>query len=96
MGRGTRPRPERLAEKLSQIREVLELSQDGMIRHLGFEDIITRDYISAYERGVREPPLPVLLEYARAVGVCMDVLVDDTVDLPKKLPQHPKHKGMQI
>lgn len=94
MGRGTRQRPQRLAEKLNQIREALELSQDGIIRQLGFEDSITRDYISAYERGVREPPLPVLLEYARAAGVCMDVLVDDNVDLPKKLPHSPKHKGI--
>lgn len=94
MGRGTRQRPERLADKLVQIRQALGLSQDGMIRLLGFEESITRDYISAYERGVREPPLPVLLEYARAAGVCIDVLVDDKVDLPKKLPQVPKHKGM--
>jgi transcriptional regulator with XRE-family HTH domain len=94
MGRGTRQRPERLPEKLTQIRQALGFSQDGMIRQLGVEDSITRDYISAYERGVREPPLPVLLEYARAAGVCMDVLVDDKVDLPTKLPRTPKHKGM--
>jgi transcriptional regulator with XRE-family HTH domain len=92
MGRGTRQRPERLPEKLVQIRQALGLSQDGMIRQLGVEDSITRDYISAYERGVREPPLPVLLEYARAAGVCLEILVDDKVDLPKKLPAIPRHK----
>lgn len=94
MGRGTRQRPQRLPEKLMQIRQALGLSQDGIIQQLGVEGSITRDYISAYERGVREPPLPVLLEYARAAGVCMDVLVDDEADLPAKLPRIPKHKGM--
>lgn len=94
MGRGARPRPERLAKKLIQIREALGLSQNGMIRHLGFEDSVTQDYISAYERGVREPPLPVLLEYARAAGVWVDVLIDDELDLPSKLPSVPKHEGI--
>ena len=42
--------------------------------------------ISQYELGTREPPLPVLLKYARLAGVIMDVLVDDEMDLPKKLP----------
>jgi len=94
MGRGIRPRPERLAEKLTQVRETLELSQNGMIRHLGLEDSITQDYISAYERGVREPPLPVLLQYARAAGVWVDVLIDDELDLPSNLPSTPKHEGI--
>ena len=94
MGRGTRQRPERLAQKLVQIREALGLSQNGMIRHLGIEESIPRDYISAYERGTREPPLPVLLQYARVAGVWMDVLVDDELDLPAKLPSIHKHEGV--
>lgn len=94
MGRGTRQRPERLAKKLVHIREALGLSQNGMIRHLGIEDSIPRDYISAYERGTREPPLPVLLQYARAAGVWVDVLIDDELDLPTKLPSLPKHEGI--
>lgn len=94
MGRGTRQRPERLAGKLVQIREALGLSQNSMIRHLGIEDTIPRDYISAYERGTREPPLPVLLEYARAAGVWVDVLIDDKLDLPAKLPSLKKHEGV--
>ena|SRR5690349_3249751 len=94
MGRGTRPRPKQLARKLVQIREALGLSQNGMIRHLGVEDSVPQDYISAYERGVREPPLPVLLEYARAAGVWVDVLIDDELDLPAKLPSSKKHEGI--
>ncbi len=93
MGKASRRKPARLAEKLVQIRERLGVSQNGIIRHLGLTDVITRDNVSAYELGRREPSLLVLLEYARAAGVCLDTLVDDRVDLPKKLPSNPKHKG---
>ena len=93
-GRGDkqkRKRPKRLAEKLLEIREGLGLSQGGMLRHLGLENELERDYISKYERGVLEPPLHVLLAYARVAGVCADVLIDDALDLPAKLPAKPKH-----
>jgi transcriptional regulator with XRE-family HTH domain len=93
MGRGTRPRPARLGEKLVQIRKGLGLSQNGMLRHLGITEGLIREDISEFERGRREPPLPVLLKYARAAGVCLDILVDDEADLPKKLPGIAKHKG---
>ncbi len=39
-------------------------------------------YISGYETGKREPPLPVLLKYARLAGVSTDVLIDDKLKLP--------------
>ncbi|MGB9181959.1 MAG: helix-turn-helix transcriptional regulator, partial [Pyrinomonadaceae bacterium] len=61
-------KPERLAEKLLQIRNALGLSQGEMLRRLGFEDAIAYHRISNYERGTGEPPLPVLLEYARIAG----------------------------
>ena len=95
MGRATRPRPERLAEKLLQIRTALQLSQNGMIRRMGLVDEITQDYISAYERDVREPPLTVLLKYALLAGVYVDALIDDNVDLPGKLPSQPKQEGIK-
>lgn len=95
MGRATRPRPERLSEKLLHIRTTLGLSQNGMIRRLGLADELTQDYISAYERGVREPPLPVLLKYAQAAGVYVDALIDDEVDLLEALPCQPKHEGVR-
>jgi transcriptional regulator with XRE-family HTH domain len=66
-----------------------------MIRRLGLADELTQDYISAYERGVREPPLPVLLKYAQAAGVYVDTLIDDEVDLPVGLPCQPKHEGFR-
>ena|ERR1051326_1241727 len=91
MGRATPAKPKRLAEKLLQIRLTLGLSQNGMLRRLNSPDKLLQTSISGYERGVREPPLLVLLEYARAAGVCMDALVDDSLDLPKKLPGSSKH-----
>ena len=45
-----RKKPARLAEKLLAIRQSLNLSQDGLVRHLGLEDEIERDYVSKFER----------------------------------------------
>ncbi|HJR07529.1 MAG TPA: helix-turn-helix transcriptional regulator [Pyrinomonadaceae bacterium] len=59
---------------------------------MGITDRLNRDDISKYERGVREPSLIVILRYARVAGVCLDVLVDDDLDLPAKLPAKPKHR----
>ena len=91
MGVKARQRPGRLAEKLLQVRTALGLSQSEMVRRLGLEDTISYKKVSDYERGSREPTLPILLRYARAAGVCLDVLVDDELDLPAKLPAKPKH-----
>ncbi len=86
-----RPKPERLAEKLRQIRLDLGLSQPEMPRRLGVEDRIAYNRISEYETGKREPSLIMLLQYARLAGVCVDTLIDDNLDLPAKLPGKPKH-----
>lgn len=96
MGRAIRPRPSLLAVKLVEIRKKLDLSQNGMIRRMGLEDSLTQAEISAFERGIRQPPLYVLLEYARAAagarkagqggGDYLEMLVDDSLSLPKKLP----------
>jgi transcriptional regulator with XRE-family HTH domain len=91
MGRAARLRSERLAEKLRAIRLALGLSQNELIRRLELEDVIYQSNVSGYESGEREPPLPILLKYAQTAGVCMDVLVNDEMDLPAKLPAKPKH-----
>lgn len=93
MGSSSRPKPARLAEKLLQIRNTLGLSQNEMLRHLGLADELFRSSISKYEIGTREPPLPILLKYAQAAGVCVDVLIDDLANLPKKLPAGQHHKS---
>ncbi len=91
MGRAARLRSERLAEKLRTIRLALGLSQNELIKQLGLEDLIYQSNVSGYESGEREPPLPILLKYAEAAGVCLDVLANDELDLPAKLPARPKH-----
>jgi transcriptional regulator with XRE-family HTH domain len=83
MGRKSRLRVNRLPEKLLQIRKALGLSQNGMVQRIGLEEITDRSVISAYERGEREPSLPVLLRYARSVEVVVDYLIDDDLDLQK-------------
>ena len=88
MGRTARPKPSRLGEKLLKIRNSLELSQDQMLERLGLAKWLYRSAVSGYELGTREPPLPVLLKYAEIAGVWVDVLIDDELELPKKLPAH--------
>jgi transcriptional regulator with XRE-family HTH domain len=95
MGRVSRPKPKRLPEKLLQIRLALDLSQGGMLYRLGLHKRLTRNVISAYELGTSEPPLPVLLDYARIANVWMDVLVDDALDLPERLPSPTKSEGIR-
>ena len=94
MGTKPRPRPERLAQKLLQIRNAFGLSQTEMLRRLGVEDSIAYYRISEYETGKREPPLPILLEYARVAHVYVDALINDSVDLPNVLPSRKKTEGV--
>jgi len=93
MGQASRRPPIGLAEKLTRIRFELELSQNELIKRLGLEEELTQARISAYERGIREPPLLVLLSYARVAGVYVDVLIDDDLELPLKLPARPTSGG---
>lgn len=95
MGQSPRPVPARLAEKLLLIRDGLRLSQNELINHLGLGDELTQARVSAYERGVREPPLLVLLRYARTANVSVEALIDDELDLPKKLPASPRSEGIR-
>lgn len=92
MGKGSRQKPERLAEKLRQIRLSLGLSQSEMLRWLGIEDEISYTKISHYELGLREPSLITIAKYADVAGVCTDVLIRDNLDLPTKIPSKPKHR----
>lgn len=94
MGRVPRIKPARLAEKLLCIRQALKLSQNEMLRALGWEEIVDRSAISDYENDVREPPLPVLLEYARTANIYVEVLIDDRLDLPKRMPGRKKNEGI--
>jgi transcriptional regulator with XRE-family HTH domain len=95
MGKRARLKPERLAEKLVHIRNSLGLSQSEMYRRLGLEDLLDYKRISEYELGNSEPPLPVILLYARTAGVHMEALVDDELDLPDELPGTTRHETIK-
>jgi transcriptional regulator with XRE-family HTH domain len=96
MGKQTRKRPKRLPEKLFEIRQRLGLSQNEMVRRLGLAEELERDYISKFERGTLEPTLWVLLQYARAANVYVDVLIDNDLDLPERLPARIKSEGIKL
>lgn len=87
MGSARRPRPIRLAVKLRQIRSSLGLTQAEMFERLG--DTGTRlrvGHIGEFEMGDRVPTLQVTLAYARVAGIPMELLADDDLDLPERLP----------
>lgn len=98
MGRSNRTRPKRLAEKLRRIRESLNLSQDGMLVRLQLDNIdgLERSVISAFELDKREPALNVLLAYARLANIYVDVLIDDALEMPERLPSPKKSDGSKI
>ena len=95
--RSKRRKPARLAEKLASIRVKLGMSQGGLIRHLGLEEQLERDYISKFERGVLEPTLDVLLAYARAISITgrgefLEAIIDDKLNLPSRVPADPRRR----
>lgn len=94
MGRASRERPLRLAEKLRAIREALGLSQGGLLIRLGLQgSSINVASISGYELGEREPPLLILYAYSNVANVFLEVLVDDFIDLPDVIPSEEKSLG---
>jgi len=89
------PRPEtaRLAEKLRAIRDSYGLSQAQMVERLKEQRLpeplrVYAGNISRFEQGQREPPLLVLLAYARAASIPLEKLVDADLDLPEKLTRN--------
>ncbi len=86
--RHPRPQPDRLAEKLRQIRAQLGYTLEEMAQALARvkKSPPNKSYIYRFEAGTREPSLLVLLEYSRVAGVTLESLVDDDLDLPEKLP----------
>lgn len=87
MGTEIRIKPERLAEKLKQIRQVSGLTLEAMAEKVKTPKItLYRGTIHNYESGDREPPLAVLLQYARLANVYVEILIDDDLNLPARLP----------
>jgi len=92
---GTLPRrtPKRLPEKLREIRLKLGLSQNGMISRMGLAEELTREEVSSFELGRRQPNLLILWAYANAANLYVDALILDSVDLPEILPSPTKSEG---
>jgi transcriptional regulator with XRE-family HTH domain len=97
MGRAESARPVRLGEKLLEIRRALKLSQNELLQAMGRPEAIYRADISAFELYGRIPPVLLLLRYARLANICVDVLIDDEIDLPARLPAPGKrqHGGLK-
>ncbi len=76
---------ERLPEKLKSIRLSLGLSQNELVKRLGFEGELIQSHISAYEvkKHNHTPPVGVLLQYARISGVPLENIIDDSLELEK-------------
>lgn len=95
MGTKRRPQPERLAEKLRLIRTKLGLTQEEMVKRLDYrKSPLYPSQISLFEQGKREPPLLVLLQYARVIsitggGELLEAILDDEMELPDPLPSDP-------
>jgi transcriptional regulator with XRE-family HTH domain len=86
MGRAKREQPNRIGEKVRDIRLKLELTQEAMYNALVEQGVkVHLGYVSLYEIGERVPSLLVTLAYARIAGISTDVLIDDELDLPDKL-----------
>ena len=73
----SRPRPKHLPKKLLQIRLNLGVSQGELVRRLGVQDLIDHTTISKYELDKNEPPLAILLAYARLAEIPVEQLIDD-------------------
>lgn len=78
-----RNRPDRLAEKLLQIRKALGLSQKEMAERLSERAgvKITSRNVSKYERDKSVPYIEIVLAYARLAHVEMNEIVDDDLEL---------------
>ena len=77
----SRPRPKHLAKKVLQIRRSLGVSQGEMVRRLGVQEMIDHTTISKYELDKNEPPLAILLAYARLIGIPVEQIIDDELEL---------------
>ena len=77
----SRPRPKHLAKKLLQIRLRLGMSQGELVKRLGVQALIHYTNISKYELDKNEPPLAILLAYARLAEIPVERIIDDDLEL---------------
>ena len=85
-----RNRPDRLAEKLLQIRKAFGLTQKEMAGRLSTQAGVKITYrnVSKYERDKSVPYIEIVLAYARLANVEMNQIVDDDLDIePTEWPE---------
>ena len=86
--RHSRPRPDRLAEKLRGVRQSLGYTLEEMARALSGvkKSPPSKAHVLRYETGEREPSLLYLLEIEKVFGVEVRDLIDDEreINLPKR------------
>ena len=95
MGGQPRRTPQRLPEKLREIRLKLGLSQNEMVRLMGLQEELTREEVSSFELGRRQPNLLTLWAYANVANLYVDALILDSVDLPETIPSPVKSEGVR-
>jgi transcriptional regulator with XRE-family HTH domain len=57
------------------------VSQGELVRQLGVQALIEQTSISKYELNKNEPPLVILLAYARLVQIPVEQIIDDEIEL---------------
>lgn len=91
MGRAKRTIPRKLPEKLKAVRTQIGCTLEEMtekleakLGELDYKEIkLYAGNIHEYEKGTREPLLPVLLAYSLIGGVSLDNLIDDRLSVLK-------------
>ena len=94
MGLKSRVIPKELPGKLKFIRNHFNLTLEELsnkiekeLKGLGYPDMrVYTGGITEFEQGKREPQLPVLLAYAQIANIYVDVLINDDLEMPEKLP----------
>ena len=57
------------------------MSQGEMVQRLGVQDLIHYTNISKYELDKNEPPLVILLAYARLMEIPVEQIIDDELEV---------------
>ena len=57
------------------------MSPEELVKRLGVQDLIHYTTISKYELDKNEPPLAILLAYARLVEIPVEQIIDDEIEL---------------
>ncbi len=87
----------RLSHKLQRIHNYLGLTNGELLVKVNPDERNgnNRSRISDYEKELREPSLVEVLNYARLVGIRLEILLDSKLNLPDEIencPDHPRCK----